>query len=78
MLTGGIGPTLREAEELYSFTKAERGGTMLGIILIVILVLALLGVSPVWAHSRNWGYAPTCGIGLILLIVMILLLQGLI
>ena len=51
---------------------------MLGIILIVTLVLALLGVSPVWAHSRNWGYAPTCGIGLILLIVMILLLQGLI
>jgi Protein of unknown function (DUF3309) len=51
---------------------------MLGIILIVILVLALLGVSPVWAHSRNRGYVPTCGISLILLIVMILLLQGVI
>jgi Protein of unknown function (DUF3309) len=44
--------------------------------LIVILVSALLGVSPVFAHSRNWGYAPTCGIGLILLIVLILLLRG--
>jgi hypothetical protein len=49
---------------------------MLGIILIAILVLALLGASPVWSYSRNWGYAPTGGIGLILLVVVILLLHG--
>jgi Protein of unknown function (DUF3309) len=49
---------------------------MLAIILIAILVLALLGVSPVWSYSRNWGYAPTGGIGLILLIFVILVLQG--
>lgn len=49
---------------------------MLGTILIVILVLALLGVLPRWSHSRNWGYAPTGGIGLVLLIIIVLLLLG--
>jgi hypothetical protein len=49
---------------------------MLGTILIVILILALLGVLPRWSHSRNWGYAPTGGLGLILFIVVILLVLG--
>lgn len=49
---------------------------MLGTILIVILVMALLGALPRWPHSREWGYAPTGGVGLILLIVVILLLLG--
>ncbi len=37
---------------------------MLGTILIVILILALLGALPRWSHSRDWGYAPTGGVGL--------------
>ncbi|WP_420238273.1 DUF3309 family protein [Telmatobacter bradus] len=49
---------------------------MLGTILIVILILALLGVLPRWPHSRDWGYYPSGGIGLVLLIVVILLLLG--
>ena len=49
---------------------------MLGTILIVILVLALLGARPRWNHSREWGYAPTGGVGLILVIVVVLLLLG--
>lgn len=49
---------------------------MLGTILIVILILALLGVLPRWSHSRDWGYAPTGGIGLILVVVVIVLLLG--
>ncbi|MFI5092167.1 MAG: DUF3309 family protein [Candidatus Acidiferrales bacterium] len=49
---------------------------MLVTILIVILVMALLGVLPRWSHSREWGYAPTGGVGLILVIVVILLLLG--
>ncbi len=43
-------------------------------ILVVVLVLALLGVIPYWPHSQGWGYAPSGGIGLVLLIVLILLL----
>ena len=49
---------------------------MLGTILIVILVLALFGALPRWPHSRNWGYYPTGGVGMILLIVVILLVFG--
>ena len=45
-------------------------------ILIVILVLMLLGAIPAWPHSRSWGYAPTGGLGLILVIVLILMLAG--
>jgi hypothetical protein len=49
---------------------------MLGTILIVILILMLFGALPRWGHSRNWGYAPSGGLGLIVLIVVILLLLG--
>ena len=49
---------------------------MLGTILIVILILALFGALPRWSHSRNWGYVPTGGLGLILCIVVILLVLG--
>ncbi len=49
---------------------------MLGTILIVLLVLALLGALPRWSHSQNWGYYPTGGVGLVLLVVVVLLLLG--
>ena len=49
---------------------------MLGRILLVVLILALLGALPRWSHSRDWGYAPTGGVGLVLVIVVILLLMG--
>ena len=45
-------------------------------ILIVLLVLMVLGVVPAWPHSRSWGYGPSGGLGLILLIVFILFLTG--
>ena len=45
-------------------------------ILIVLAVLMLLGVIPTWPHSRNWGYGPSGGLGLILLILLILFLTG--
>jgi hypothetical protein len=49
---------------------------MLGAILIVILVLALFGALPRWNHSRDWGYAPTGGVGLVLVVIVVLLLLG--
>ena len=45
-------------------------------ILIVILILMLLGALPTWPHSRQWGYYPSGGLGLILLILLILFLLG--
>jgi hypothetical protein len=49
---------------------------MLGIILLVILLLALFGALPRWSHSRSWGYAPSGGLGLVLVIVVVLLVLG--
>jgi hypothetical protein len=48
----------------------------LGTILLIILVLVLVGVIPAWPHSRSWGYGPSGGIGLIVVILVILLLLG--
>lgn len=48
----------------------------MGTILIVVLVLFLVGALPAWPHSANWGYYPSGGIGLILLILVILMLNG--
>lgn len=48
----------------------------IGMILVIILVLALLGVIPAWPHSRGWGYGPTGGVGLIVLALVVLLLMG--
>jgi hypothetical protein len=45
-------------------------------IVLVILVLALLGVLPSWPHSRNWGYGPSGGLGLVVVVVLILVLMG--
>jgi len=49
---------------------------MLSTVLIVILILMLLGAVPRWPHSRNWGYYPSGGLGLVALVVIILLLLG--
>jgi len=49
---------------------------MLGIILIMVLILVVIGALPTWPHSRNWGYYPSGGSGLILVILVVLLLLG--
>ncbi|MGA8014113.1 MAG: DUF3309 family protein [Candidatus Acidiferrales bacterium] len=49
---------------------------MLGTILIVFLILALVGALSRWSHSREWGYYPTGGLGLVLIVVVVLLLLG--
>ena len=48
----------------------------LGTILLIVVVLMLIGAIPSWPHSRSWGYGPSGGIGLVLLILIILLVMG--
>ena len=45
-------------------------------ILLVILVLMLFGAIPAWPHSRSWGYAPSGGLTLIVVILVVLMLSG--
>lgn len=49
---------------------------MLGTILIVLLILLLLGAMPRWNHSRNWGYFPSGGLGLVVIVLLVLLFTG--
>jgi hypothetical protein len=48
----------------------------IGTILLILLILLLLGAIPSWPHSRNWGYGPSGGLGLIVVILIILVLMG--
>lgn len=49
---------------------------MVGTILVVVVVLLLVGVLPTWPHSKQWGYYPSGGFGLMLLILLVLILMG--
>jgi hypothetical protein len=56
-------------------TAFDRGGAMLTILLVVVVVMAL-GAMPTWPHSRGWGYYPSGSLGLVLLVLVIMLLSG--
>lgn len=48
----------------------------LGTLLLIVLILMLIGAVPSWPHSRSWGYGPSGGLGLVVIILLILLLTG--
>ena len=54
----------------------RRSKMSVGMILLIVLVLALVGVIPAWPHSSKWGYGPSGGVGLIVVILIVLLLMG--
>ena len=47
-----------------------------GTVLLIVLILLLVGALPTWPHSKNWGYYPSGGLGLVVTILVILLLLG--
>ena len=46
----------------------------IGTIILIVLILMLIGAFPAWPHSKNWGYAPSGGLGLVVIILLILVL----
>lgn len=48
----------------------------MGAILLLILIIVLIGALPAWPHSSGWGYYPSGGVGLVLIILIVLLLMG--
>lgn len=48
----------------------------LGTILLIVVVLMLVGVLPAWPHSANWGYYPSGGLGLVVVILLVLVIMG--
>jgi len=59
-----------------SVANSQKGRNEMSTILIIVLILLLIGVLPTWPHSANWGYYPSGGLGLVLLILLILALTG--
>jgi uncharacterized protein DUF3309 len=55
----------------HRFCNLRKGSSVIGIILLVLLVMLLVGALPRWGHARNWGYGPSGGLGLLLLIVLV-------
>jgi Protein of unknown function (DUF3309) len=56
--------------------KAEEQESKMLTILLVLAVVMLLGVLPTWPHSRGWGYGPSGGLGLLVLILVVLVISG--
>lgn len=57
-------------------TIETQSGPNMSTLLLIILILVLIGVTPLWPYSREWGYTPSGSVGLILVIVLILALMG--
>ena len=55
---------------------AQENVVGIGTIILVILVLALVGVLPSWPHSSSWGYGPSGGLGLVVVVLLILVVLG--
>ena len=58
------------------FNKIKEKVMSLGTILLIVLVLMLIGAIPSWPHSKSWGYGPSGGLGLVVLILVVLLVAG--
>lgn len=54
----------------------KRSAMSISMIVLVVLILMLLGVLPNWGHSREWGYGPSGGLGLVVIVLLILVLMG--
>jgi hypothetical protein len=76
-IDAAVEPTARLRDFLRTVTSfSKRSRMSIGTIVLIILILALVGVLPTWGHSSSWGYGPSGGIGLIVIILIVLLLLG--
>ncbi|MGA2140704.1 MAG: DUF3309 family protein [Verrucomicrobiia bacterium] len=48
----------------------------MGLVLLILVILFLVGALPTWRHSKNWGYFPSGGLGLVVVILLVLILVG--
>jgi hypothetical protein len=66
-------PTL---EVVYGCRNFKENIVSIGAITLILLILVLVGTLPTWSYSNNWGYGPTGGVGLLVIILLVLLLTG--
>jgi Protein of unknown function (DUF3309) len=58
------------------FNQVKLEESIVGLILLIVLIVLLMGGLPRWGYSRNWGYGPSGGLGLLVVILLILVLAG--
>jgi len=56
--------------------RNEENAMSIGMIVLIIVVLMLVGALPTWPHSRSWGYGPSGGVGLVVVVLLILVVLG--
>jgi hypothetical protein len=66
-------PTL---EVVYACRNFKENMMSIGAVFLILLILVLVGTLPTWSYSNNWGYGPTGGVGLLVIILLVLLLTG--
>jgi hypothetical protein len=72
-LNSGIQQSVYWAEFKEDIFSLPRGTIMIRTVLLIVLVLLLLGALPAWPYSTGWGYYPSGGLGLVLLILVVLI-----
>ena len=60
----------------FGFNQARLEESIVGLILLIVLIVLLMGGLPRWEYSRNWGYGPSGGLGLLVVVLLILVLAG--
>jgi hypothetical protein len=71
-----IGPTDQIRGALTDRPMRKEQAMSLGTVFLIVLVLILLGVIPTWPHSRQWGYAPSGIVSIIVIVLLVMLLTG--
>ena len=69
-------PVTRRPEHHRNTYPLKDNAMSLGTILLIVLILILIGIIPAWPHSKSWGYGPSGGVGLVVIILVVLLLMG--
>ena len=72
----GLHPIAAGRPIMYLCSAKGEKAMSLGTILLIVLIVFLVGALPTWPHSRNWGYYPSGGLGLVVLILLILGVMG--
>ncbi len=64
----------RRVNPARAFSESER--ILMRLVLLILVILLLIGGLPTWEYSRNWGYGPTGGVGLLVVVLVVLMLLG--
>jgi Protein of unknown function (DUF3309) len=71
-------PFVARGASVFAHVFKQTGAAFMSIttLLAIVLIIALIGAVPAWPHSRSWGYYPSGGIGIVLLVVLLMVLSG--